>query len=117
MAMSSHEEPLKFQWTRRDQQRLRTALRNEPRSRVYRRLEALLLVVEGASISEAARQVRVDRSSIHRWLVAYQQSRDVAALADAPRSGRPRAAKRLSAPKLEAAIKRDPRRLGFRATT
>ena len=94
--MSTRNEVPAFQWTQHDQQRLRAALRHEPRSRVYRRLEALLLVAEGASISEAARRVRVDRSSVHRWVAAYQQTRDVTALADAPRSGRPRAARQLS---------------------
>src|SRR4051812_17794507 len=102
--MSSRDKSLAFQWTQRDLQRLRAALRNEPRARLYRRLEALLFVAEGLSVSEAARRVRVDRSSVHRWITAYQQSHDVAALADAPRSGRPRAAKRFSSPKLEAAI-------------
>jgi transposase len=115
--MPNRDEVPAFQWTQRDQQRLCAALCNEPRSRVYRRLEALLLVAEGASISEAARRIRVDRSSMHRWVAAYQQSRDVTVLADAPRSGRPRAAKELSLPRLEAALKRDPRRLGFSART
>lgn len=115
--MSTRDESLAFQWTQRDQQRLRAALRDEPRSRVYRRLEALLSVAEGLSISEVARRVRVDRSSLHRWIATYQQSRDVAALADAPRRGRPRAAKPLSPSKLEATLKRDPRRAGFSATT
>jgi|ERR1044071_8308226 transposase len=113
--MSTREES-ESQWTQRDQQRLRAALRNEPRSRVYRRLEALLLVAEGLSINEVARRVRVDRSSVYRWIALYRQTRDVANLADAARSGRPRAVAQLSAPKLEAAIKRDPRSVGFSAT-
>jgi transposase len=115
--MSTRDEASAFHWTQHDQRRLRAALRNEPCSRVYRRLEALLLVAEGASISEAARRVRVDRSSVHRWVAAYQHTREVTALADAPCSGRPRAAKQLSSPRLEAAIKCDPCRLGFSATT
>jgi transposase len=115
--MSTRDESPEFQWTQRDQQRLRAALRHEPRSRVYRRLEALLLVAEGVSISEVARRVRADRSSVYRWIAVYQQTRDVARLADASRAGRPRAVKQLSAPKLGATIKRDPRRVGFSATT
>lgn len=115
--MSNRDESLAFQWTQRDQKRLRAALSNEPRSRVYRRLEALLWVAEGLPISEAARRVRVDRSSVHRWVAAYQQAREVAALADAPRCGRPPAAKPLSPTKLAATLQRDPRRLGFSATT
>jgi transposase len=115
--MSSRDKSFAFQWTHRDQQHLRAALSNEPRSRVYRRLEALLFVAEGLSIREAARRVRVDRSSVHRWVTVYQQARDVAALVDAPRQGRPRAAKPLSPAKLAATLKHNPRQLGISATT
>jgi transposase len=57
---------------------------------VYRRLEALLLVAEGHSVAEAARRCRVDRSSVHRWLVQYRAEHEATALCDRPRSGRPR---------------------------
>jgi hypothetical protein len=55
-----------------DRQRLAAALEAAREARVYRRLEALLLVAAGHSVAEAARRCRVDRSSVHRWLARYR---------------------------------------------
>jgi transposase len=100
-----------------DRRRLAMALAAAREARVYRRLEALLLVAEGHAVAEAARRCRVDRSSVHRWLAQYVAQRRVAALADRPRSGRPRQASRLTPQRLAAAMARDPRRCGYLATT
>jgi transposase len=84
---------------------------------VYRRLEALLLVAEGHPVAEAARRCRVDRSSVHRWLVQYRAEHEATALLDRPRSGRPRLHRRLTPQRLAAALTRDPRRRGYQATS
>src|SRR3954466_13377052 len=57
-----------------DCRRLAAALAGTHEARVYHRLEALLLVAEGHSVAEAARRCRVNRSSVHRWLVQYRAS-------------------------------------------
>jgi hypothetical protein len=54
-----------------DRKRLAAALAGAREARVYRRLEALLLV------AEAARRCRVDRSSVHRWLAQYRAEYEV----------------------------------------
>jgi transposase len=100
-----------------DRRRLATALAAAREARVYRRLEALLLVAEGHAVAEAARRCRVDRSSVHRWLAQYIAQRSSTVLADRPRSGRPRQASRLTPQRLAAAMARDPRRCGYLATT
>lgn len=82
-----------------------------------RRLEALLLVAEGHTVAEAARRCRVDCSSVHRWLAQYIARRDATALADQPHSGWPRRDSRLTPWRLAAALARDPRRCGYRATS
>jgi transposase len=84
---------------------------------LYRRLEALLLVAEGHSISEAARRVRTVRLSVQRWVKRYLADHDATALADRRRSGRPRAAPLLTRSRLAAALARDPRGCGYRATS
>jgi transposase len=84
---------------------------------VYRRVEALLLVAEGQSVAEAARRCHVDRSGVHRWLERYAARRDATALADRPRSGRPRQSSRLTPRRLAVVLARDPRRCGYRATS
>src|SRR5215218_8889169 len=79
-----------------DRKRLAAALATAREARVYRRVEALLLVAEGQMVAEAARRCRVDRCSVHRWLRQYGARRDAAALADRLRSGRPRQSRRLT---------------------
>jgi transposase len=77
-----------------DRQRLRKALARVRRARPFRRLEALLWLAEGWSISEVARLARASRVSIYSWCAAYQQAgrgHKLAALVkEKPRSGRPR---------------------------
>src|SRR6187200_1922431 len=100
-----------------DRKRLAAALAGAREARVYRRLEALLLVAEGHSAAEAARRCRVNRSSVHRWLVQYRAEHEATALIDRPRSGRPRRQPRLTPQRLAAALARDPRRCGYQATS
>jgi transposase len=104
-------------FTRADRRRLERALAAARKACEYRRLQATLLVAEGRSISEAARRVRVARLSVRRWVERYLQQRDVHALVDRPRCGRPRRATRLTPGRLAAAMARDPLRCGYLATT
>ena len=100
-----------------DRRRLERALLAAREARLYRRIEAVLLVAEGQPISEAARRVRAARLSVRRWVERYLAGHDAATLADQPRRGRPRSAPRLTPRRLAAALARDPRRCGYRATT
>jgi len=100
-----------------DRRRLAAALEAAREARVYRRVEALLLVAEGQTVAEAARRCHVDRSSVHRWLRQYGARRDATALVDRPRSGRPRQSSRLTPRRLAAVLARDPRRCGYQATS
>lgn len=104
-----------FTWA--DRRRLGRALAAARLARDYRRLAAVLLVAEGHALSEAARRVRAPRRSVQRWVAAYHRARDPAALADRPRSGRRRTAPALTPGRLATALARDPRTLGYRATT
>src|SRR3954470_9571892 len=100
-----------------DRKRLAVALETAREARVYRRVEALLLVAEGQTVTEAARRCHVDRSSVHRWLRQYGAGRNAAVLADRSRSGRPRQRSRLTPQRLAAVLARDPRRCGYQATS
>jgi transposase len=101
-----------------DRTRLVTALDAAREARVYRRLEAVLLVAEGHSVAETARRCRADRSSVHRWLARYTAARrEATALADQPRGGRPRRNRTLTPRRLATALARDPRRCGYQATS
>src|ERR671932_3070 len=100
-----------------DCKRLAAALAAARDARVYRRLEALLLVAEGHPVAEAARRCRVNRSSVHRWLAHYRAKHEATALIDRPRSGRPRLHGPLTPQRLAAALAHDPRRCGYQATS
>jgi transposase len=100
-----------------DCKRFAAALEAAREARVYRRVEALLVVAEGQTVAEAARRCHANRSSVHRWLGQYGAGRDVTALADRPRRGRPRQSRRLTPRRLAAVLARDPRRCGYRATS
>ena len=103
--------------TSADRTRLRHALSSEQLVRVYRRIEALLLVAEGCSVSEAARRVRSNRSSVHRWIARYLECRDPAALLDGARSGRPALGSNVTAEQVAEILGSDPRPLGYASTT
>jgi transposase len=100
-----------------DRKRLAAALEAASEARVYRRVEALLLVAEGQTVAEAARRCHADRSSVHRWLGQYGAGQDATALADRPRCGRPRQSSRLTPRRLARVLARDPRRCGYQATS
>jgi transposase len=115
--MRRHDPFPETQLDQADRKRLSAALATARDARVYRRLEALLLVAEGHSVAEAARRCRVNRSSVHRWLVQSRAEHEVTALRDRPRSGRPRLHHTLTPRRLAAALARDPRRCGYQATS
>jgi transposase len=97
--------------------RLERVLSVAREARLYRRVEAVLLVAEGQPISEVARHVRATRFSVRGWLERYLAAHDAAALADRPRPGRPHSAPRLTPCRLAAALARDPRGCGYQATS
>ncbi|HKO13409.1 MAG TPA: helix-turn-helix domain-containing protein [Acidobacteriaceae bacterium] len=99
-----------------DRRRLERALRTASVARVYRRVAAVLAVAEGHAVAEVARQMHVDRTTVHRWVATYLTTHDAACFADEPRSGRPPSAN-VSARQLAAILRQDPRRFGYRATT
>jgi transposase len=115
--MRVHDRPPRIELNHVDRARLAAALAAAREARVYRRLEALLYIAEGHTVSEAAHRCHADRSSVHRWLTQYSARRDATVLADRPRSGRPRRHRRLTPRRLAAALARDPRRCGYQATS
>jgi transposase len=115
--MQRHDRSRGVRLSGADRKRLVAAMEAAREARVYRRVEALLLVAEGQTVAEAARRCHVDRSSVQRWLGRYGAGRDATALADRPRSGRPRRSGRLTPRRLAAVLARDPRRCGYRATS
>src|SRR3954451_13114343 len=104
-------------FSRQDRRRLAQALGRTRDVRLFRRVQAVLRVAEGCSVSEAARQAGVARASLQRWVALYGRTHRVESLADAPRSGRPREADDLDDELATEVWALDPREQGYRATT
>jgi transposase len=104
------------EFTRADRRRLERALAAATQARVYRRVAGVLAVAEGQPLSAAARQGRVDRRTVARWVDQYLSTRDPGGLADAPRAGRPRL-RGLTDRQLERVLATDPRALGYQIAT
>jgi hypothetical protein len=83
-----------FSW--QDRRRLVRALQEAHDVPLFRRLQAVLRVAEGGSVSGPARPAGVDRSRRPRWVKLYLQTHQVESFADAFRSGRPREADELA---------------------
>ena len=115
--MRGHTKSAAQRFSPTDRRRLERALSVAREARLYRRIEAVLLVAEGQPISEAARRVRATRFSVRGWTERYQAAHDSAALADRPRRGRPHSAPQLTPRRLTAALARDPRGCGYQATS
>jgi transposase len=115
--MRGHAKAAVQRFSSIDRRRLERALPAAREARLYRRIEAVLLVAEGQPISEAARRVRAPRLSVRRWIERYLATHETAALADRPRRGRPHSAPQLTPRRLTAALARDPRGCGYQATS
>src|SRR3954451_4171618 len=115
--MRRHTKSAAQRFSPTDRRRLERALSAAREARLYRRIEAVLLVAEGQPISEADRRVRATRLSVRRWVERYLATRDAAALADRPRRGRPHLAPRLTPGRLAAAVAYNPRGCGHQATS
>ena len=102
-----------------DRQRLRKALARVRRARPFRRLQALLWLAEGRSVSEVARLARASRGSIYHWCATYQQAgrgcKLAALLEEKPRSGRPRQIGLQTEQVLQNAVEQSPLELHYQS--
>lgn len=98
-----------------DRQRLLRALDGVDDVRLYRRLQALVEVADGDSITAVARRLRVERSTVHRWIERYRAERQPQRLRDAARSGRPCSGPQLTDAWLKQLLTSDPFTCGYDA--
>lgn len=84
--------------------------------RTFQRVQAVLLVAEGRTIKEVAEIAGVSQQTLYNWLSRYLDQHQVTALEEAPRSGRPLTAPRLTAARILRELRREPLRLGYPTT-
>jgi transposase len=99
-----------------DRRRLARALERASEVRIFRRIQAVLLVALGWAVAEAARITGARTWAVYDWVRCYLRNHQVASLEDAPRSGRPRAASRITDARIVREFRRDPLRLGYNTT-
>jgi transposase len=96
--------------------RLTTALQRVTDARLFQRVQAVLWVAQGDPISEVAELTGVSGQTIYNWLQRSLACHQVAALADAPRSGRPVTAPQITAAPILPHLHANPLELGYRTT-
>jgi transposase len=108
--------PNELGFDQHDRRRLAGALARATDLRFFRRLQAVLLVARGFAVPEAARITGAKANAVYDWLRLYLRTHRPDSLRDAPRSGRPRAAGRITGARLLREFRRDPLRLGYNTT-
>jgi transposase len=114
--MRTAKSPAELGFNRDDEPRLKKALKRVADKRTFQRVQAVRLVAQGRAISEVAEMVGVSVQTVYNWVNYYLDRHRVAALEDAPRSGRPRVVKRITAARILRELRRNPLRLGYRTT-
>jgi len=114
--MRTAKRPSELGLNQYDIARLTTALQRVTDARLFQRVQAVLWVAQGDPISEVAELTGVSGQTIYNWLERYLACHQVAALADAPRSGRPVTAPQMTAAHILQHLHANPLELGYRTT-
>jgi transposase len=103
-----------------ERRRLRATMKKAVTARVYRRVQAVLLVGEGRPTKEVAAITGASRRSVQHWWRLWRRSagcrRPERGLAEKPHRGRPPGLKGLSRRRLLTELAKDPLALGYAAT-
>lgn len=100
-----------------DCRKLRAAVHRVRDGRHLRRVQAALLFGQGRPLGLICSATGLSRQSVYNVARRYRRRHRVQDLADRPRPGRPRAARVIGRRSILAALRVDPRSVGFNATT
>jgi transposase len=110
---------MKLALTAAERARLRTAMKQAASVRLYRRLQAVLLVSEGHSARQTAAIVGASSRSVQGWCALWRQSdqrrHPEETLEEKPRLGRRPGVPALNRARLLAEMAKDPLALGYAA--
>src|SRR5262245_58868445 len=90
------KSPAEYGFNRSDEPRLKKALKRAADKRTFQRVQAVLLVAQGRAIKEFAGIVGITVQAVYNWVSLYLEHHQVEALNDAPRSGRPQVAQKIT---------------------
>ncbi len=108
--------PDEFGFDQSDRRRLGRAFAQATDVRLFRRLQAVLLVARGFLVAEVARITGATADAVYSWVRRYLRTREPGRLCDAPRAGRPPVAGHITDARIVREFRRDPLRLGYNAT-
>ena len=111
--MGKQNSPAVFAFDRYDKRRLESALESVSDKRTFLRLKAVLLTAQGMNIQSVAKLLGKTPRAIYYWVQAYLKSHSPGDLFDAPRSGRPVAAREITDERILTVLKQNPLHLGY----
>lgn len=97
-----------------DQHRLSRALTQTGPARVFRRIQAVLLIAEGRTFGDTAQITGLSLQSVDNLVHRYWQSHQIESLHERPHTGRPPDAPELTAARSLRELQRSPLSLGYR---
>lgn len=106
--------PGAFEFEAWDRRRLSQAARHAVEARVFRRIQAVLLVAEGHRCAEAAQITGLSRRTVYYLVDRYLHAHQVSVLEDQSRSGRPPGARSITKARILRELGRSPLKLGYR---
>ena len=112
--MRTPADPSELGFNHHDRQRLARALNQTKEMRLFRRLQAVLLVAEGHGVAEVAHITGLGQSSIYYLRDRYLQTHQVSSLMERTRSGRPPSARPVTEARILRELQRQPLKLGYR---
>ena len=112
--MKTPTSPTELGFTGHDRNRLAKALNKTEDARLFRRIQAVLMVAQGRSFPEASEICGLSRATIYNLVKRYLQFHQVISLEDNKRDGRPRKAVSISDKRILTQLKRNPLSLGYR---
>jgi len=106
--------PSELGFTVRDRKQLQQALVATHDLRLFRRIQAVLLVATGSSFTEAAAITGLSARTVYYLVGQYLPAHSVAALHEQARSGRPPVASEITGEHILSELARSPLELGYR---
>lgn len=101
-------------FTAQDRRRLSQSLAQAQQTRLFRRLQAVLLMAQGYTAQASAQITGLSLRSVYHLVKRFLADHRIDALLDQSRSGRPPVATKITPARILAELNRSPLRLGYR---
>src|SRR5205085_5341702 len=106
--------PSELGFTAHDRRRLRQAMAAADDVRLFRRIQAVMLVAGGSPVAEAATTAGLSARAAYHLVGQYLRAHSVAALHERARPGRPPVAAEITGQRILEELARSPLELGYR---